>query len=210
MKKLTLLLLLCIYSALSSGQNYVFFLHNKFLEEYGLQDSHPEYGKCEYAAILQRFRSEGLIVISELRPKNADAVKYAQKIAKQVDSLVKKGVKPSHITVVGTSKGGYIAQYVSDVLKNKEVNYVFIGCCDADISNMPAIKYYGNILSIYERSDAPHSCGQMKSRSGAGVTRFKEIELNTGLKHGFLYKPLDGWMKPAIAWAKQNYTVGNK
>jgi hypothetical protein len=37
------------------------------------------------------------------------------------------------------------------------------------------------------------------------VPHYKEIELNTGLKHGYIYKPLPEWMNPAIKWAKGNY-----
>ena len=205
MKKILVLLLVYLQPVLVSGQDYVFFLHNKFLEDHPLSEAHPQYGRCEYTDILKAFKKAGLITISEIRPPNTDVVIYAQKVAHQVDSLVTMGIKPSHITVVGTSKGGYIAQYVSGLLKNKEINYVFIGSCNADISNMPPIRYYGNILSIYEKSDEPHSCGQMSKRSGANVTRFKEIELNTGMKHGFLFKALDEWLKPSITWAKQEY-----
>jgi D-alanyl-D-alanine carboxypeptidase len=67
------------------------------------------------------------------------------------------------------------------------------------------VKYYGNILSIYEKTDRWHSCREMRTRSGANVVRFKEIELNTGIKHGFLYKALDKWIEPAAQWAQHHY-----
>lgn len=190
-------------------QKYVFFLHNKFVELFDLQERHPEYGKAEYPEILDGFRHAGFVVISEKRPKDTDIKVYASKVAHQIDSLIRTGTKAGNITVVGTSKGGYIAQYVSTLLKNPQVNFVFVGCYqDSDLNNRPEIRLCGHILSIYEKSD---SFGvSMKRRIETSVQKiphFKEIELHTGLKHGFLYHPLDEWMQPAIQWANGNYNV---
>ena len=206
MKNRLLFLLLLLSPIIGYGRQYVFFLHNRFLEEYSLSARHPEYGQCEYKAIMDAFGQKGFVVISELRPAGTDASEYARKVVKQIDSLMtKRRVAAGDITVVGTSKGGYIAQYVSGYLKNKDVNYVFVGSCDDDMKENPKVQYYGNVLSIYERSDRWHSCQQMRVQSGEHVTRFKEIELNTGVKHGFLYKALDEWIGPAVQWAKREY-----
>ena len=189
-----------------SAQHYVFFLHNKFIEENELNDAHPEYGKAEYDQILDFYTKENFIVISEKRAKNTDGHVYAQKVAGQVDSLMAKGVKASEITVIGTSKGGYIAQFVSSILKNKDLNYVFIGSCgEEDVTTRPEINFSGNILSIYEKSDVMLSCQNMKLKSTNTVSRFKEIELHTGLKHGFLFKALPQWLEPSVKWARQEY-----
>lgn len=209
MKRVVLTVLFAIHATMLWGKGYVFFLHNMFLEQAPVSEWHPEYGQCEYDAIISRFRSQGFTVISEIRPANTDGIAYADKVKLQIDSLLAKGIKPSEITVIGTSKGGYIAEYVSHKLKNRNVNFVFIGCCDDDLSANPDVRYHGNILSIYEESDKWHSCRQMKERSGKSVTRFRELTLTTGLKHGFLYKVLDKWMLPAIEWAKGNYDFEN-
>jgi hypothetical protein len=104
---------------------YLFFLHNQFIESHGPADQHPSYGRAEYQEILQRFRKDGFVVISEKRPANTDAKMYAIKVAGQVDSLLKTGIDPSHITIAGTSKGGYIAQYVSslDPFDHRSIRY---------------------------------------------------------------------------------------
>lgn len=188
---------------------YVFFLHNKFLELFDLQEKHPEYGRAEYHEILEGFRQAGFVVISEKRTKNTDIKMYASKVMYQIGSLIRAGTKAQNITVVGTSKGGYIAQYVSTLLKNPKLNFVLVGCYqDNDLTNRPDIRLCGNVLSIYEKSD---SFGvSMKKRmetSGQEIPHFKEIELHTGLKHGFLYHPMDEWMQPAMQWADGNYNV---
>ncbi len=206
MKRLFFVLLFCLLPKLLRGQNYILFQHNMFLELFGTSGRHPEYGKAEYTAIVDAFKKDGFNVISELRPKDTDPHVYAQKVAHQVDSLLKKGVPASHITIVGTSKGGYIAACTSSLLKNRELNYVFVGCCVDEERLYDGILFYGNVLSIYEISDSSgHSCQRQHIRAGNTLKRFKEIELHTGLKHGYLYKALDEWIKPAEKWARQNY-----
>jgi len=210
-----LLIIILIQSVIAFSQStktgsevdYIIFLHNRFIEENDLSIEHPEYGKAEYHEILNEFRKEGFIVISEIRPANTDWKKYSVKTIAQVDSLLKLGIRPDHITVIGLSKGGYIAQYVSTFLANPDVNYVFIGCYqDADLTDAPEINFCGNILSIYEKSDFYGvSAVRRVETSKLKVTRFKEIELHTNLKHGFLYKPLPEWIEPCKKWARRIY-----
>ena len=186
---------------------YIFFLHNRFLEENDLQAAHPEYGKVNYNEIIQSFKDDGFIVISEKRNPSTDVKLYARKVVSQMDSLGKIGIKPSQITVIGTSKGGYIAQYVSTFFANPEANYVFIGCFqDSDIVNMPDINFCGNILTIYEKTDRLGvSAIKRKETSKLKVNQFKEIELDTKLKHGFLYRALPQWINPSKRWARQDF-----
>lgn len=204
MKLLFLSLFLFALSNFSFSQTkqYVFFFHNKFIEDAGINASHPEYGKAEYHQIIETFKKEKFIVLSEIRPKNTDAETYADKIVKQIDSLIKLGIKASQVNVVGTSKGGYIAMYVSSKLQNPEIKYMFIGCCN-NHANMP-INFSGKILSIYEKSDdIGLSCSTFKNNSKNKLSDYQEIQLNTGLKHGFLYKALKDWLNPCIKWIRK-------
>ncbi len=191
----------------NNDQRYIFFLHNAFVEQNDLSVAHPEYGKAEYNEILASYRKDNFIVFSEIRKKNTNAAKYAEKIVKQIKKLIRDGVSPNKITVIGTSKGGYIAQYVSTYLANPDVNFVFIGCFrDIDIEQAPEINFCGNILTIYEKSDIYGvSAIKRKETSKLKINHFKEIELNTNLKHGFLYKALDLWIAPSKKWANSNY-----
>lgn len=187
--------------------NYIFFLHNKYIEENDLEISHPEYGKAEYNNIIKAFQNDNFIVISEKRKRNTNVKDYAKQVCIKIDSLHKIGVKSNHITVIGTSKGGYIAQYVSTFMKNPKLNFVFIGCFqENDITRLPDINYCGNILSIYEKSDEfGVSAKSRKKTSNLKISNFKEIQLNTNLKHGFLFKPLKEWINPSKKWATRNY-----
>ena len=144
----------------------------------------------------------------EKRKPKTNGVEYAEKVKFQIDSLIKKGVKSNDITVIGTSKGGYIAQYVSSIAKNPDLNFVFIGAYqDSDIEEISEINFCGNILTTYEKSDEYGvSAIKRKNLSKLPIKQFKEIELNTVLKHGFLYIASDDWILPCKMWAKQNYT----
>jgi len=196
-------------SAEKNDDLYIFFLHNRFLEERELNEPHPEYGRAEYNEILTEFEKNGLKVISEKRNGNVNVREYAQGIVNQIDSLIKSGIEPRRITIVGTSKGGYIAQYVSTYANNPDLNFVFIASFrNSDLVNIPEINFCGNILTIYEKTDPLGvSAIERKENSTCEIKHFKEIELNTGMRHGFLFKPLKEWIEPTVKWAKGNYEM---
>ncbi|MEM9886865.1 MAG: alpha/beta hydrolase [Bacteroidota bacterium] len=188
---------------------YIFFLHNRFLETHELHEAHPLFGRVEYEAILAEFEKANFKVISEKRNGNVDARAYAVEIVAQIDSLIRSGVQASNISIIGTSKGGYIAQYVSTLANQSALNFVFIGSFqDTDMEEFPEINYCGNILNIYEKTD-PYSVSALerKRTSTCEIKHFKEIELNTKMQHGFLFKPLKEWMEPSLKWASGNYEL---
>lgn len=196
---------------MDNEDRYLFFLHNRFLETHELNESHPEFGRTEYREIIAEFEKGGFKVISEKRNGNVNARTYAGGIVNQIDSLINMGVEPHRITVVGTSKGGYIAQYVSTLANNPELNFVFIASFrNSDIEDIPEINYCGNILTIYEKSDPfGVSALERKLTSSCEIKQFEEIELNTGLGHGFLFKPLKEWITPTMKWSNGNYKMGD-
>jgi hypothetical protein len=177
----------CLSCSKATNERYIFFLHNRFLEEHDLNALHPEYGRTEYKEIISAFEKENFTVISEQRQGNVNAQDY--------------------ITVIGTSKGGYIAQYVSTLAHNTQLNFVFIASFRTqDLENIPDINYCGNILNIYEKTDVYGvSAISRKETSTCTINHYKDIELNTGLRHGFLFKPLKVWIEPCIKWANSNY-----
>lgn len=207
MKKIVLLFFLFLNLKVCMAQSYIFYLHGRIIETQGPNavEKVNGYGAYLYYDILDSLKQKKFIVISEVRPANTDIKAYALKVKKQIDSLLKRGVKAENITVIGASKGSHIAMYVSSYAKNKALNFVFMAACSDQVSESEKdINFYGNVLSIYEKSDGPGSCMALKKQS-TGVQHFKEIEINTGLKHGFLYKPLKDWVQPALNWAEHKY-----
>ncbi|MEG0925060.1 alpha/beta hydrolase [Chryseobacterium sp.] len=187
----------------SQQKQYIFFLHNKFLEDHSFEEKHPKYGVAEYEKILRKLKNQNTIVISEKRKANTDPLVYAEKIRNQIDSLMEKGIPARRITVVGTSQGGYIAQYVSFYEKNAQLKFVFIGATfkDDSLEKDKNFRLYGRILSITEKSDEGHVPLSKEQRFiRSRIKDFKEIELSTGLGHGFLFKDLNDWIAPVNDW----------
>jgi hypothetical protein len=191
------------------GQKTIFYLHGAIVEGKGnnAENKGNGFGPYKYDDIVGAFKKEHFKVVSEVRPANTDVKEYAHKVVTQIETLLKSGTKASDITVVGASKGGMIAMYVSSFLKNKEVNYVFLSNCnDYNLESNLDISFCGNILSIFEKSDnVAASCEKYKLRSKLPMPHYKELELNTGLKHGYIYRPIPEWFKPATKWAMGDY-----
>jgi hypothetical protein len=190
----------------TSAPKYLFYLHGAVLEGESPDAGSSIFKEYQYKEILNGFREAGFTVESEVR-SGGNIGEYAKKVGQQVTSLLNKGVKPEHITVVGGSKGALIAMHVSSLLKNKNINYVFLAACnDGNFNSFPDLRFYGNILSIYEKSDGiGESCIAFKNKSSASINHYQEILLHTGQGHQFLWKPMPEWMKPAISWANGKY-----
>jgi hypothetical protein len=75
-----------------NDDRFIFFLHNRFLEEHKLNELHPEFGRTEYKEIIAEFEKSGLKVISAKRNGNVNAREYAIGIVRQIDSLIKRGL----------------------------------------------------------------------------------------------------------------------
>lgn len=182
----------------------MFYLHGRIIEEQGIHAVHPEYGSYEYTAILDSLNRHGYNVISEARAKNTDENIYAEKVVKQIDTLLKSGVPAEHIFIVGASKGSAITFLVSEKAMNKKLNFVVLGACYQDQNLKEGkLKLCGNFLSFYETSDKwCISCVALFEKQDC-ISKSQEVELNTNKGHGLLYKPYSEWITPLMQWAKE-------
>lgn len=179
---------------------YLFYLHGKIVEDQGVKAVSERYGAYEYEKIVEGFRAEGFNVVSEARPKDTDVEQYAAKVAEQVRQLLKDGAAPENITIVGASRGAFITMLASTYVKNKNVNFVIIAGCSINEEFLKMANLYGNVLSIYEKSDSTGSCKAVFD-DAEGLNKRKEVMLETGLAHGFIYKPMREWLIPTLDWA---------
>lgn len=191
-------------SRVDVDQRYMFYLHGRIIEEQGIAAVSAEYGAYEYEKILERLRSSGFIVISEPRPRNTEVVDYAELTVSRIESLLDAGAPPENITVVGASKGAYIAALTSHLARNRDLNFVLLATCHPEMvehmrSNQMGL--WGNILAIRDRDDElAGSCEEVFAFS-EGIGRTEERVLEVGTGHGILYRPLDEWVIPTIEWA---------
>src|SRR6267142_1884721 len=180
-------------------ERYLFYLHGGVVTDLGnnaINQSVPEWGPYEYLAILDSLRKRNFNVISEIRKKGiADSI-YADKIVKQIDSLLKAGAKERNIIVVGASSGSDIVLQVSSRIKSAKLKYVKMGgCWPNTYKEYVDLELHGHFLSIIEATD-PHGTCFMVFEGRGGLKSYQEIKLNTGLSHGFIYKGYKEWIDP--------------
>ena len=194
-------------TSIDPASRYMFYLHGKIIEDVGLPAVSPDFGEYDYVGILKALEGHGFVVISEQRPKGTDADAYARRVVGQVNTLLKVGVPAGNISVVGASKGAYIAATVSFLLHEPAINYVLIGTCHADTVQAwksGGFQLHGNVLTIRDVADLEYSgsCQELFGISeGKGLGRHQEIVLHVGTGHGILYRPLDDWILPTVEWA---------
>lgn len=182
--------------------NHVFFLHNKIYEDMADSVYNNQYGKYEYHKIIDALNARGYLLYAEERPYGTDPDQYSWMVAKKIDSLLKQDVPPSRITVVGSGKGALITMLTSSHVRNNKVRYVVLSGCNELVSDYFYIDMHGTFLSVYENTDNVWtSCDKIKEAS-KDVYEYKEVALNTGLKNGYLYKPMDEWLQLVYSWVE--------
>lgn len=186
---------------------YLFYISGYIVEAGNTRPTSPKFGVYEYEQILETFKQSGFVVISEARKQSPEIEPYAAKVAGQVKQLLKAGLPPQNITVVGASQGSWIAMLASTYLENRKVNFVFIAACSADEGFLQKVNLHGNVLFISERTDLPGSCQRFRA-DATGLGEYKEVETNTGQRHGFLFRPMKEWVEPTVAWAQDQSRVG--
>ncbi len=168
-----------------------------------INQSMPEWGPYEYLNILDSLRGRGFNIVSENRKEGIGDTVYVHKISKQIDTLVKAGVSPKNILIVGASAGSVITILVSAKLKNSDIKYVVMGgCWPDDYKDYQKMELYGHFLSIIERSDPHGTCSRI-FEGRKHIRDYKEVILNTGLSHGFIYKGYKEWIDPIDKWFKE-------
>lgn len=192
-----------------SGQpRYVIYLHGRIVQEQQTRRPRSDrFGYYELEKILDAFRSRGFIVTGEIRPKPASVSDSADRVVGQVRRLLASGVSADRVTVVGASMGASIALLASTRLQNPDVRFCVLGACLSEsVRGLRAGEGKGpsgHLLAIREATDdliGPCVPWKDDSESPSRLLA-REIVLNTGLSHGFLYRPLPEWVDPAAKWA---------
>ena len=187
------------------GNKYVLYLHGAIIERGDMQPIHPRFGLYDYPAIIKQLAVGNIELITEQREPNTDSVLYAKKVVSQVNGLVKLGVKPKNITVLGFSKGAGITIRVSSLIDNKNLNFAILATCGPWYDSEPDLLQLclsGHILSIYEETDVAGSCKSLAAR-GSQVSSFTELAIRTGAEHGAFYLPREEWVGPVLSWIKE-------
>ncbi|MDD9969204.1 MAG: alpha/beta hydrolase [Myxococcales bacterium] len=175
---------------------YVFYLHGKIIEDAGRKPNHPRWGAYDYDAVLAALAGPGRLVISQQRKPNTRVGTYARVVAAQVEELLAAGVPADHVTVVGFSKGGVIAQHISRMLA-APIRYALLASCSKMTSSGDL---HGHILSIREQSDTMMGSCAAAFKDSPRLAEHHELTIAIGGEHGAFYRPHRAWLKPLLAW----------
>jgi hypothetical protein len=182
---------------------YVVYLHGRIVEEQGKHAVSPDFGHYQFEDIMVALARPGVAVIGELRVKGTEPKAAAAHVVDGVRGLIKAGIPAARITVVGASKGALIAMLASTALDDREIGWVVMASCNDSVASDFELALHGKVLSIYETSDdIGGTCGPIFAASPA-LAAHDEIRLETGMRHGFLYRPLPAWVRPALAWSEK-------
>lgn len=194
----------------SAADKFVFYSHGYIVEGDNPRpvETKHGWGLYDFPNIKQALANPSYTLIATHRKKNTDPFVYAKALSENIRTLVKHGVKPSHITVVGFSRGAFITGLTSNYLADVGVNTVLLaGCGRLSSSKHANIQVYGHVLSVYEKSDGAQSCVKLKAKS-MSLTSFEEVGINTGLSHGAFYRPNDAWLIPVKNWLNVKMNLG--
>ncbi|TFG75086.1 MAG: hypothetical protein E4H26_06700 [Flavobacteriales bacterium] len=182
---------------------HVFYLHGMIVEVQGENAVSDVFGPYKYRDIIDSLNAAGYEVHSEVRTTSTDFNAFCEKVSKEIDQLIGDGVPPGAITVIGASKGAMMAMQISNNNRHP-VNYVLLGANSDRTEQSFDWKLHGRILGIYEKSDtvAGKDYSYWIGRSTKAL-EFEQLEINTGLGHGFLYRPVKAWLEPAKEWIDQ-------
>ena len=185
------------------SKQYLFYLHGLIVELAGIRPKSEEHGYYEYELILEELAGAGFVVISEAREKDTQVKPYAGKVASQIKTLLFHGVPPEQITIVGASKGGAITAYISNLLQERRINYVFLAGLFEKYLVYNELKLYGNVLSIHDQSDTFGITPQLYFERSAGLGKFEAVILDHNKGHGIIYKPYREWFDVMLKWLQQ-------
>ncbi|WP_444944498.1 alpha/beta hydrolase [Microbulbifer sp. ZKSA006] len=186
------------------NETYVFYSHGYIVEGDNPKPINDRFGwgLYDFPAIKESLSDESYHLVAYHRPKNTDPYKYANELNSQVRKLVEHGVSPNNIVIMGFSRGAFITGLTSDKLSDLAIDTIILAGCGRLVSKSHTdIKVYGDVLSIYDKSDQASSCQSLEKKS-QGLKSFSELEINTGLEHGAFYRPLPDWVEPVKAWIK--------
>jgi metallo-beta-lactamase class B len=185
--------------SIDPGARYLLYLHGRILEREGRRAVSPDFGAYELDSILASLAARGFEVIADVRTSEVGR-EYALQVADRVGRLLKAGVPPSNVLVVGASKGGWLALETAAALGRDDLAFVVLaGCGPNTVELGPRLR--GRVLSVMDRSDRPDVSCESTFAAAPRLRGRKQVVTDLGLGHGLVYNPLLEWLDPLGEWA---------
>ncbi|MBL4632189.1 MAG: alpha/beta hydrolase [Paraglaciecola sp.] len=182
-----------------ANEKYVFYSHGLIVEGTNPTPTSPRWGLYDFPKVKAALASEKYNLIAYHRAKSTKPRTFARKLAADVNLLIKQGVKPGNISLVGSSQGGVITILASSYIQSNDINVILLATCNSFMKGHAEFIVIGNFHSIYETSDGNGSC-QFLMEQSAQLNTMEEIVISTGEEHGAFYRPMAEWVVPVKAW----------
>jgi hypothetical protein len=195
-------------AAASERPRHLIYLHGRIVQEVqSARPKHAEWGYYEFEEIVRVLRARGFVVDAEIRPKADTVESAAGRVVAKVQKLLASGRPADRITILGASMGASIAFEASSRLRNPDLRFVTLGACLANnvkhLRDKEGKHLRGRFLAIWETTDTTGgTCPQWSASSEEGFEA-REIVINTGLDHGFIFRPLPEWVTPLDSWSRE-------
>lgn len=195
---------------------FLFYIHDNILSAENITPLHPQYGRYQYEEIVNRFATEGFMVISYPRETGAHPYLFAEEIATEIRKLLNTGVSPTHVSIVGAGQGGAITVLISMAVRNPDINVILLSSCTEAYNEYWVTQgelLWGRVLSIHHpaASGTAACMPYLEHCRGEGVPLAREIVLQEQSSPGFWLQPTTDWVLPAILWASGKHDmVGNR
>jgi hypothetical protein len=191
-------------------ERHIFYLHGRIIEQQGIDAEHEVYGKYEFREIIDSLKTTGATVHATVRPADVNFHEFCAQTVAEIEQLIQSGIPPQYISVIGASKGGVMAMYISH-LSQQPINYVLLGANNKVIERENDWELHGRVLGVTEQTDhLANRHYKVWETMSPYLVKLKEVNLNTGLGHGFLYRPMDEWWQPTKEWIMQPQPTTHK
>ncbi|WP_424964529.1 hypothetical protein [Dinoroseobacter sp. S375] len=183
------------------ARHYIFYIHGRIVETEGPEAVSERFGPYDFKGITEGLASRGQTVIAELRaPGGLD---YVDTLATHIRRMQDEGVPARNITVVGFSKGGYMALRVARALQDPEVNFAILAGCIAEAisgEDLSGDGLDGRLLSMANSADTlGFPCTPLFARN-THLASPVSVVFHEGSGHGLFYAADPVWMTPLLDW----------
>lgn len=153
-------------------------------------------------AIVDRFVELGFYVEPISRNGRSD-LGYSRRVADHVRLMMRQGVRPGAITVVGVGPSSRVATLASARVMHRRVNYALLGHCNPLLRTQYRFRMSGRVLGVRDAADPDsHSCRPLWQESPK-VSERQDLVLHTRYGAALFDRPNAEWVGPVADWGRR-------
>jgi hypothetical protein len=160
---------------------------------------HSDASRVDHEAMARLFIDQGHDVTTFWLDKD-NPVASSKSVARRVKQLIRDGVSPDRINVIGSGPTSTVAALTSAGVANMGVNYVLLGQCDPAIRQQYHFTMSGRVIGIYDESDSTSQTCRALWNGSPRISDRKQLVTSTGLGAGLFDRPHEAWTNPVMAW----------